>query len=124
MSAYFCVTCKKYVVLKLPTQQYQPVVCSVCNDTNIIAENLSIGKDHINPDHYKSHPSGIECIAITRHMNFNIGNVFKYLWRAGLKSKGATIEDHKKALWYLNDEIARLEKEEAAKALNSIEDRS
>lgn len=33
------------------------------------------------PKHYNDHPSGIECITITRHMNFNIGNAIKYLWR-------------------------------------------
>ena len=43
-------------------------------------------KDNVNhPKHYTSDPSGIECIDITRHRNFNIGNAIKYLWRAGLK---------------------------------------
>lgn len=101
-------------------------LCPNCESTRKRASaSLNAFKpvDNINPDHYKSHPSGIECIVITRHMNFNIGNVFKYLWRAGLKSKGATIEDHEKAMWYLRDEIDRLKKLEAAKALNSVEDR-
>lgn len=62
------------------------------------------------PQHYASHPSGVECITVTRHMNFNIGNAVKYLWRAGLK--GAALEDLKKAAWYINDEIARIEREE------------
>jgi hypothetical protein len=61
------------------------------------------------PPHYTAHPSGIECITITRHMNFNIGNVIKYCWRAG--SKGSTVEDLKKAAWYLADEIKKLEGE-------------
>lgn len=61
------------------------------------------------PPHYLSHPSGVECIQITEHMNFNLGNVVKYVWRAGLKSHDST-EDLKKAAWYLNREIARLEK--------------
>lgn len=64
------------------------------------------------PDHYNGHPSGIECITIVRHMNFNLGNVVKYVWRAGLKDKTPTIQDLKKAAWYLNDEIKRREKEE------------
>lgn len=80
------------------------------------------------PPHYNNHPSGIECIQITRHMNFNIGNAIKYLWRAGLKqdfkpitesnapsssvswTTAKHIEDLKKAVWYINDEIGRLEK--------------
>jgi hypothetical protein len=65
------------------------------------------------PSHYNSHPSGIECIEIVRHMTFNTGNVFKYLWRAGLKDSAPTLQDHRKALFYLQDEITRLEKEEA-----------
>jgi len=58
------------------------------------------------PPHYTSHPSGIECIEITEHMNFCIGNAMKYLWRAGLK--GDAIEDLMKARWYVEREIARL----------------
>lgn len=66
--------------------------------------------DNINrPKHYTSHPSGVECIEITRHMNFNLGNVVKYLWRNGLKDANPSIQDLKKAAWYLNDEIQKLE---------------
>lgn len=60
------------------------------------------------PKHYTKHLSGIECIEITRHMNFNKGNAIKYVWRAG--DKGNEIEDLQKAIWYLNDEINRLKK--------------
>lgn len=65
-------------------------------------------KDRINPAHYRSHPSGVECIQVTRHMSFNLGNVVKYLWRAGLKDGAPTVEDLKKARWYLEDEINRM----------------
>jgi hypothetical protein len=61
------------------------------------------------PPHYTSHPSGVECITVTRHMSFNLGNVVKYLWRAGLKDQAPTLQDLKKAAWYLNDEIKRME---------------
>jgi len=61
--------------------------------------------DH--PAHYTSHPSGVECIQITRWMNFNLGNAIKYIWRAG--NKGNALEDLKKARWYLDDEIKRRE---------------
>lgn len=58
------------------------------------------------PKHYTSHPSGVECIQITEHYNFCIGNAIKYLWRAGLKFDGANeIEDCKKAIWYINRHI-------------------
>lgn len=61
------------------------------------------------PKHYTSDPSGVECIQITRHRNFNIGNAIKYLWRAGLKDSSTNIEDLRKAKWYIEDEIKRLE---------------
>lgn len=65
--------------------------------------------DH--PKHYTSHPSGIECIEVVRHMNFNLGNVIKYIWRAGIKDAEVELQDLEKAAWYLNDEITRRKKE-------------
>lgn len=47
----------------------------------------------------------IECIDVTRHMNFNLGNAMKYIWRS--EHKGNRIQDLKKAIWYLNDEISK-----------------
>jgi hypothetical protein len=62
------------------------------------------------PSHYTEHPSGIECIEVTEHMSFCIGNAIKYLWRADLKHDDA-IEDLKKAAWYINREIERRKKQ-------------
>ena len=61
--------------------------------------------DH--PAHYTAHPSGIECIQVTEHMSFNVGNAVKYLWRADLK--GSPLVDLRKAAWYIAREIARRE---------------
>ena len=63
------------------------------------------------PKHYTSDPSGVEAIQITRHRNFNIGNAIKYLWRAGLKDSDATVQDLRKAVFYIQDEIKRIEGE-------------
>ena len=65
----------------------------------------SIGMDNINPKHY--HMKGLrfkepECILFTERMRFNLGNAFKYVWRAG--AKGDAIEDLDKAIWYLDRE--------------------
>lgn len=60
-----------------------------------------------NPPHYQ-HPSGIECIEITEHLNFNRGNAIKYAWRAN--DKGCTREDLQKCEWYINREIKRLQR--------------
>jgi paraquat-inducible protein B len=74
------------------------------------------------PKHYTSDPSGVEAIENTRHRNFNIGNAIKYLWRAGLKEDPSKdklqkqVEDLRKAVFYINDEIARLTGEFDGKA--------
>lgn len=47
----------------------------------------------------------IECIDVTRHLAFNVGNAIKYLWRCELK--GNTVEDLEKAAWYIADEIKK-----------------
>lgn len=52
--------------------------------------------------------SGIECIEITRHMSFNIGNAIKYMWRNGKKDGQPAVQDLEKAIWYIQDEIDRL----------------
>jgi hypothetical protein len=66
---------------------------------------MSDAVDH--PQHYTSHPSGVEVIEITEHMNFCLGNAIKYILRAPYKGK--EVEDLKKAVWYLNRELTRLE---------------
>lgn len=65
--------------------------------------------DETNPLHYRSHPSGIECIQVTEHMNFCLGNAMKYLWRAGLKPETSRKLDLLKAVWYIQRELARSE---------------
>jgi hypothetical protein len=62
------------------------------------------------PAHYNNHPSGVECIEITKHFNFALGNVIKYVWRAD--AKGNALEDLRKAQRYLAVEIARREVEQ------------
>jgi hypothetical protein len=73
--------------------------------------------DNVNhPPHYlsrniycncsKEDSAPIECIDITRHFNFNLGNAIKYIWRSDFK--GNAKEDLQKAIWYLQDEIRNL----------------
>lgn len=77
-------------------------------------------EDKVNhPSHYSYLKKlvGIEVIDITRHMDFDLGNAIKYILRAGHKTeegyddKAKTIEDLKKAVWYINDKIKTLEHE-------------
>jgi hypothetical protein len=98
--------------------------------------------DNVNrPKHYISHPSGVECIDITRHYNFDIGNSIKYLWRCGLKEENGMqiiekeIEDVRKAIWYEvdhicmqineieNEEMKRQLKEKTVNTLESLVDK-
>lgn len=75
-----------------------------------VAKQIKDEWDNVHhPKNYTSDPSGVECIEITRHRNFNIGNAIKHLWRAGLKDGNSDIQDLQKAVWYIQDEIKRLE---------------
>jgi len=63
-------------------------------------------QDPINhPAHYKG--NGIESIEVIEafELGFNLGNVVKYVLRAG--KKGSPIEDLRKARWYLDREIEK-----------------
>jgi hypothetical protein len=57
------------------------------------------------PKHYTSHPSGVECIQITEHMGFNLGNAIKYVWRSDLK--GNDVQDLEKAKFYIERELQK-----------------
>lgn len=57
------------------------------------------------PPHYNNHPAGIECIEVTEHMSFNIGNAVKYLWR--VDDKANPYQDLNKAIWYIQREILK-----------------
>ncbi|WP_074322358.1 DUF3310 domain-containing protein [Mycobacteroides abscessus] len=54
------------------------------------------------PPHYNLHPSGIECIWVTRLMTYTCGNAVKYVWRTDHKNGKQDLE---KAIWYLEDAV-------------------
>lgn len=90
--------------------------CAFCEDE----ENMKAIRDHdpVNsPSHYTAY-KGLEIIDLTEQLNFNRGNAIKYIARAGLKNKTpeGDIEDLKKAVWYINREIKRVEEIEEANA--------
>jgi hypothetical protein len=67
--------------------------------------------DNVNhPSHYKT--GGIETIDFieAKQLTYNLGNVVKYITRAGIKDQAKHIEDLEKAVWYLNREIQNLKK--------------
>lgn len=59
------------------------------------------------PNHYTKF--GAEVIEIAGYLNFPRGNAVKYIARAGSKDPDKELEDLRKAKWYLEWEINRLE---------------
>ena len=119
--SYECQDCQRYFtnelhpypILSWGEQEVPSFDCPICSKRLIVKrieckESLKINfpTDLVeHPPHYKQHP--VECIEVTRHFNFNLGNAIKYIWRCD--HKGKKIEDLKKAIWYLQDEIRRTE---------------
>ena len=65
--------------------------------------------DH--PQHYGGEDNPYEVIKVVEslEMDFHLGNVFKYIARAGKKETDKELQDLKKALWYLDRKIQLLE---------------
>lgn len=62
-------------------------------------------KESVNhPDHYNWLP-GVECMDVVKHFDFCLGNVIKYVWRAGRKEGAEALEDLQKAAFYLDQRI-------------------
>jgi len=102
MSEYTCIECNK----RKDNSEFDEgfIVCREC------CKDIKGEHDPVeHPIHYCSHPSGVESITIASEYNFCLGNVIKYVWRAGLKND--ELEDLKKARWYLDYEIKRRESE-------------
>jgi hypothetical protein len=67
--------------------------------------------DNVNhPSHYTDGKIEVIDFIEEKKLNYHRGNVVKYVARAGKKDSSKEIEDLKKAQWYLNREIQRLEK--------------
>ena len=83
------------------------------NDFKVLS-NVSIQKTESvnNPSHYGGKDNPYEAIKVIQNWNlsFELGNVVKYISRAGKKDANKHIEDLKKAAQYLNFEIEKLEK--------------
>ena len=59
------------------------------------------------PAHYGGKDNPYEAIKVIEawDLGFNLGNVIKYISRAGKKDQTKTLEDLNKALWYLQREL-------------------
>ena len=70
---------------------------------NVTADNVN------HPSHYTSGQIEVIDFIEDQHLGFHLGNAVKYISRAGRKDPARTVEDLRKAAWYLNRQIERLE---------------
>ena len=93
------------VAIGLPEQLLNQAV-----DEYLAEENprLMPNREVDHPKHYRG-GTGLEAIDVIEawDLNFNLGNVVKYVCRAGLKDKSDREEDLEKALWYLTRELSK-----------------
>jgi len=103
---------KKVAAKKKPAAKYDEAWDSAVAKSSVMpllppAPVMIYGPDMVNqPPHYTY--GGIETIDFieAKDLNYNLGNVVKYVTRSG--HKGTRIEDLKKAVWYLEREINAL----------------
>jgi hypothetical protein len=94
---------------KIRMQSSEPAPAGSLNNPSIVEEHfpITMESDPVNhPEHYKV--GGIETIDFieAKQLNYNLGNVVKYVTRAD--HKGNRLEDLEKARWYLDREIGNL----------------
>ena len=67
-------------------------------------------KEMVNhPSHYNDGKIEVIDFIEDKNLNFHRGNAVKYIARAGKKDKSKEVEDLKKAQWYIEREIKKLE---------------
>lgn len=107
---------KKYTV----TEEVLLSIKRGCSPVHGFGPVNTTPEDKVNhPGHYTwlKQLCGVEVIDITRHMDFDLGNAIKYILRCGHKeelgysNKEKTIEDLRKAIFYINDKIEMLERQ-------------
>jgi hypothetical protein len=59
------------------------------------------------PNHYQSEKMEAIEVIEAYNLNFSLGSAVKYILRAGKKPGESSIEDLKKAIWYLEREVKR-----------------
>ena len=82
---------------------------SVANESNVNGVDEP-KNDIINrPAHYTDGKIEVIDFIEDKKLGFCLGNAIKYIARAGKKDPTKTVEDLKKAIWYLNRRIKELE---------------
>ena len=72
--------------------------------------------DNVNhPSHYTSGKIEVIDFIEDKELGFHLGNAVKYISRAGRKNPEKTVEDLRKAVWYINRQIGNLEHDIASR---------
>ena len=77
-------------------------------DLQEVSEKVCDNVNH--PSHYTSGKIEVIDFIEDKQLGFHLGNAVKYISRAGRKDPARTVEDLRKAAWYLNRQIERLER--------------
>lgn len=115
VKTFHCAYCGKTIGKGNMTKMAGKWACNGCGADQTVQNAkppvVRISPEYLNiehPAHY-TQKAGVECIQVTELFNFNRGNAIKYIWRAGDKDPAKETEDLKKARWYLDREIKRVE---------------
>lgn len=95
----------------IPAYQY---ACMAETTTEDPCEDIPVATKHdtvSHPSHYNHGRIEVIDFIEDQHLGFHLGNVVKYVCRAGFKDDKTEIEDLKKAAWYLNRHIEMRERE-------------
>ena len=80
-------------------------------DLQSVSEKVCDNVNH--PDHYNHGKIEVVDFIEDQHLGFHLGNAVKYISRAGRKNPDKTVEDLRKAVWYINRQIQRWECEQS-----------
>jgi hypothetical protein len=83
----------------IPLENVQKEINKIYSDISMV--------DH--PQHYKGNKFEVIDIIHDYNLSFDLGNSVKYLLRAGKKDPTKTVEDCRKAIWYIESHIKQLE---------------
>ena len=86
---------------------------------NNAVQNQLLAKDNVNhPSHYTDGKIEVIDYIEDKKLGYHLGNVVKYVSRAGKKCPDKEIEDLKKARWYLDRHIEKLEEANEERVCN------
>ena len=107
-----CIWCDKSQeeqgILRCKTNDHS-VLLTDCCEKHMEGEGKQMADNVNHPSHYNDGKIEVIDYIEDKNLGFHLGNVVKYVSRAGKKDKTKAVEDLKKARWYLEREITRME---------------